>query len=334
VSITRTDPYVPQRGSATERLRADLRFFVRGVKALACRSRNRHVVSFCPSIFTVLLGGIVAGRNHRHIAVVHDIQSGLAEGLGFRGARQFARLLRGIEASALNRADAVVVLSLEMANQLRSLGVTAPILELPIWVDTNAIYPIDQTDPAHPPTLLYSGNLGKKQGLGLLLDLAERVATARPDVRVLVRGAGNQSSALLDAVKARKLDNVAFQSLVPKDELNRALADGDVHLVPQDPNAADFALPSKLYTIMAAGRAAIATGRPGSALWRLARASDGFICVPPENLDLLVARSIELLDDKNKRVHLGMSGRRFVLEFAARDKVLLAYQQLIASPRS
>ena len=39
----------------------------------------------------------------------------------------------------LNRTDLVVVLSSEMKDQLRSIGVTAPIEVVPLWVDTDQI---------------------------------------------------------------------------------------------------------------------------------------------------------------------------------------------------
>ncbi len=34
-------------------------------------------------------------------------------------------------------------------------------------------------------------------------------------------------------------------TLMPRERFNESLAEGDVHLVPQDPEAADFAVPSK-----------------------------------------------------------------------------------------
>jgi colanic acid biosynthesis glycosyl transferase WcaI len=149
-------------------------------------------------------------------------------------------------------------------------------------------------------------------------------------VRVLVRGAGNQADSLLAEAHARNLKNISFVPLLPKDKLNAGLAEGDVHLVPQDPSAADFALPSKLYTIMAASRPAVATARAGSALWRLANESGAFICVAPDDVDAFARTALELLDNHEKRRELGGSGRRYAEKFAARETVLTAYARLIA----
>jgi colanic acid biosynthesis glycosyl transferase WcaI len=331
VPILRIKPFVPQQGGVMERLRADVVFFLRGLIALLSGriARRPRVVSFCPSVFTVLLGRFATARGGRHVAVVHDIQSGLARGLGFPGAKMFARALRRLEAFAMNRADVVVVLSAEMRQQIERLGVTRPMVDIPIWVNTAAIYPLPD-DPARPPTLLYSGNFGRKQGLSIVVELAGRIARTRSDVRVLVRGTGNQADSLLAEARSRNLMNISFVPLLPKDRLNEGLAEGDVHLVPQDPSAADFALPSKLYTVMAAGRPAVATARPGSALWRLASESGAFICVAPDDIDALARSTLELLDDPEKRRELGAAGRRYAKEIAARETVLTAYARLIA----
>jgi colanic acid biosynthesis glycosyl transferase WcaI len=334
VSVMRLAPRVPQRGGVVERLRADLAFFCRGLAAYwrGRIIRRPAIVSFCPSVFTVLLGRVIGGTAARHVAVIHDIQSGLAEGLGFPGAKVFVRLLRWFEGFVLNRADSVVVLSAEMGRQVERLGVTRPIVVLPIWVDPVAVRPLAD-DPGRPPTLLYSGNLGRKQGLPIVLNLAAEVARRRPDVRVLVRGAGYQADSLMAEARARNLSNVEFSPLVPKDKLSEGLAEGDVHLVPQDPSAADFALPSKVYSIMAAGRPMVATARPGSSLWRLAEETSALVCVAPEDTGAFASTALDLLADTERRRALGAAGRRYAEQVAARDVVLAAYLRLLAGDR-
>lgn len=334
LSILRLKPLVPRRGRVIERVAADIVFLARAVGALASGAVSRRpvTVSFSPSIFATIMGWIATPRGGRHIAIVHDIQSGLAEGLGFSGAALFVHPLRLLERLALNRADTVVVLSPEMGHQLRKLGVTRPIVELPIWVDPERIRPLPD-DPSRAPTVLYSGNLGRKQGLSIVLDLAERMVRLRPGVRILVRGMGYESDSLLAEARERGLTNVTFAPLVPLEKLSEGLAEGDVHLVPQEPSAADFALPSKLYSIMAAGRPMVATARPSSSLWRMAGETGALICVPPGDADAFAAATLDLLDQPEKRQKLGAAGRRYVEQVAARDIVLGAYARLIRGDR-
>ena len=188
-----------------------------------------------------------------------------------------------------------------------------------------------QNKDADPkPVLLYSGNLGRKQGLDQLLDLAAILGLERPDVRLLIRGNGSRETMLMDSVKERGLDNIAFEPLLSLEKFNDGLADGDIHLVPQSPDAADFAAPLKVYSIMAAGRPIVATALQDSALWDLQEATGGaVVCVPPNDPQAFARAVLPLLDDEVLRRELGRKGRRYVETFATRDIVLSRYASLL-----
>src|SRR3546814_4910081 len=83
----------------------------------------------------VLLGIAATRRGGRHVALVHDIQSGLAGGLGMVRNGLLLRVMRFCERLVLNRTDLVVVLTAAMRARMRALGVRVPIEVLPIWVD-------------------------------------------------------------------------------------------------------------------------------------------------------------------------------------------------------
>ena len=206
VSIYRLPTYVPEGGKASKRIVNELYYFFGVLMRLLTRriSRCRHVVSFCPTILTVLLGWLATKRGGRHVAIVHDIQSGLAAGLRMLRCGFFFSVFQWVEKFCLNKADHIVVLSDQMRKALRKLGVRQPISVIPIWVDEKAIYPKLKKSGSQY-TLLYSGNLGRKQGLHHLLDLAEILDRERPDVRLLIRGNGSQESNLMDSVKERGL---------------------------------------------------------------------------------------------------------------------------------
>jgi colanic acid biosynthesis glycosyl transferase WcaI len=323
VRIDRLPTLVPRTGSSLQRMAAEAWFLCHGLAALATGRirRSTVVLSLCPSILAVLVGALAKRRGGRHVALVHDIQSGLAQGLGLVDGQRLPQLIQRLETTVLNRADVVVVLSDEMRRKLRAQGIQTAIEVLPIWIDTEAIYPMAAPDE-RPPTLLYSGNLGRKQGLSQVIDLATLLQARRPEVRVVLRGDGNRAEVLGQEVAQRNLRNIEFRPLLPPAQLNAGLADGDVHLVPQEPAAADFAVPSKIFGIMAAGRPFIATARPGSLLWRLRDESDAFVCVPPNDIDGFADAALQLIDDPGLRNKLGTQGREFVVERFAKQKIL------------
>lgn len=323
VRVERLPSWIPRKRSAAFRILGEAAFLAHGLWALVSGRARRHgiVLSLCPSILSVALAGFATRQGGLHIAVVHDIQSGLAQGLGLVGGAGLLAVMRWCEKMALNRADLVVVLSHNMARQLRDIGVTTAIDVVPIWVDTDNVQPVETAEEG-PLRILYSGNLGKKQGVGQLLDLAEELQVLRPDIAIILRGAGNQAQPLADEIAARGLKNVSLAELLPPDRLAEGLALGHIHLVPQDPEGAEFAVPSKVYNIMAVGRPFVTTARPGSPLAELEASSGAFLCVPPNDRRAFAEAVLRLADDRDLRARLGARGRSFVERHYAKPRVL------------
>jgi colanic acid biosynthesis glycosyl transferase WcaI len=322
-TIERLRVGAPRANSAASRILNEVEFLVRGLAAMATGRIGRHsmVLALCPSILSVALGVAARRRGGVCVAIVHDIQSGLAEKLGMVGGGGMARLMRACERAVLNRTDLVIVLSAEMKDQLRRIGVSAPIEVVPLWVDTDLIKP---TEPVSRPAVkvLYSGNLGRKQGLGQVVALAERLATSRPDIEIILRGNGSQGMEISAEIARRQLGNIRLAELQPHEALTTALAVGDIHLVPQNPEAAAFAVPSKVFNIMAVGRPFVATALPGSVLWQLERDSGAFLCVPPDEPLTFAEAVVRLADDAHLRRELGRRGREFVELNYAKPRIL------------
>jgi colanic acid biosynthesis glycosyl transferase WcaI len=322
VAVERLRAGPPRGGSAAARIANEAEFLLRGLATLVTGRVRRHpvVLALCPSILSVALGIAARRRGGVCVAVVHDIQSGLAEKLGMGGSNM-ARLMRAAERSILNRTDLVAVLSPEMKDQLRSIGVTVPIEVIPLWVDTDQI----QAAPAvaRPGVkVLYSGNLGRKQGLGQVVQLARELSSSRLDIEIVLRGNGNQAGELLEQIRSLGLTNIQLAELQPNEALGTALAAGDIHLVPQRPDAAAFAVPSKVFNIMAVGRPFVATALQDSVLWRLQHQSGAFLCVPPDDAPTFAEAVIRLADDSRLRQELGRRGREFVEAHYAKPRIL------------
>jgi colanic acid biosynthesis glycosyl transferase WcaI len=323
VEVERLSAGPPRGGSAVARMANEAEFLMRGLAALAGRRFKRHpvVLALCPSILSVALGVAARRRGGVCVAIVHDIQSGLAEKLGMVGGSHMARLMRAAERSILNRTDLVAVLSSEMKDQLRRIGVTAPIEVIPLWVDTDHIQPAPAVARSGVK-VLYSGNLGRKQGLGQVVAMARELADRRLDIEIVLRGDGNQAGELLAEIRQLGLANIQLAELQPNEGLATALAAGDIHLVPQRPDAAAFAVPSKVFNIMAVGRPFVATALPDSVLWRLQHQSGAFICVPPDDPPSFAEAVIRLADDSHLRHELGRRGREFVEAHYAKPRIL------------
>ncbi len=92
-------------------------------------------------------------------------------------------LITSLERPTLNRVDRIVTLSQGMVEAIRTIGVKTPLAIIPPTVDDILIRPLPERPG--PFTALYSGNVGRKQGLDQLLDLAECQAPGKRVTRVL-----------------------------------------------------------------------------------------------------------------------------------------------------
>lgn len=280
---------------------------------------SSHLVSVCPSIFVTLLAPIFLRKGGRHIAIVHDIQSGLAASSSRN--RLLVPALRWLEHTALNRANSVITLSDEMREQLRKLGVKSPIRVLPPQLD------VSQFDMLPDPCAniaVYSGAMGKKQGLSQLIDAAAQLERNGSAVKFIIRGQGGIRSELEARAHANQLSNIVFEDLAPADQFNTAMALGSVHLVPQTAEGADFAVPSKVFAIMACSRPFVATAFPGTPLAAIATESGAGVCVKPGDERALAEAIDKLMSDPDKRIRMGRLGRAFVENYADRKIVCSA----------
>jgi colanic acid biosynthesis glycosyl transferase WcaI len=89
-------------------------------------------------------------------------------------------------------------------------------------------------------------------------------------------------------------------------------------------------VPSKTFSILAAGRPFVASVDPGSEIARIAERSGGGIAVPPDDPEAFTKAIRALLDDRNGRLEMGSSGRSFVEGWASPRAVARAYEELFA----
>ena len=323
VSVERLPIWVPKTRSTGARIASEIWFFLLGLLALLSRrvKRQRLVLSLSPSILSVALGCLARRRGGRHVALVHDIQSGLAQGLRMVRASSLLRVMRYAERKILSRADLVVVLTDEMKSYLRQIGVTAAIEVVPIWADIDRIEPAveRETDPVR---LVYSGSFGRKQKVEQIAAIAADLQRRASGIEILLRGRGKDFEALRAAIDGQALRNVRFSDLVPAEDLFAGASRSDIHLVVHDPVAAKFAIPSKIYNILAAGLPCVAQAHPDTALWRLQQQSRGFLCVRPGDANDLTNAALRLAEAPALRAELGANGRRFIERNCAKSAVL------------
>jgi colanic acid biosynthesis glycosyl transferase WcaI len=329
IRITRLAVAARDGGGFAARLKNDLRYF-RGALRTAVRRDFADVdvvVAYVPSCLALLGGMALARRSRaRFIGVVHDIESGLAASLGMAQAKGVLWAMRKVEQLAFNRADHLIVLSPAMELVLRELGCSRPVTAIPIW---SSPLPRVALDVSHAPVVCYSGNFGKKQHLEQILPLIGMLNERRPEVRVVLRGDGTERARIQQRVEDMGTSNTVFRMLASSEEFAAALQEATVHLVPQARDTASYALPSKVFSIMAAGRPFVCIAEPKSPLELLTNETGAGICVAPEDHEGLFNAVDSMLSDLPACERMGERGRAFVQQNMGRKQILSQYERVI-----
>lgn len=272
----------------------------------------------------------------RRAPLVFNIQDVFPDAAVRTGAitnRRIIALAAALEKFSYARSRAVVALSDDLAANIASKMKPAArerVHVIPNFVDTSAIVPGDRlTGYRHElslgdaPVVMYAGNVGFSQSLGMVIEAARRL----PTTRFVINGEGSARPDL--EREADGLANVVFADYQPKSRLAEVLATGDIHLVPLRTGLGSVSVPSKTYSILAAGRPVLAAIDPGTEVPRILGASGGGVAVPPDDTDAFVDALSRMLADPASTAEMGRAGRDWVEQNVSPAAVGRAYADLI-----
>ena len=311
------------------------------------RVRPDAVLAMSPPLTLGMAGRIAATiRRAPLVFNIQDVFPDVAVELGLLTGDQVIKGAKFLERLSYRMSDAVTVLSDDLAENVRAkitsgLGPDAAqqqeskVRVIPNFVDTNAIRPSarensyrEQYGLLGKSVVMYAGNVGFSQSLDLVLEAARRFAQTRPEVVFVINGGG---SARPDLERdAADLSNVRFIDMQPIERLPEVLAAGDVHVVPLRAGLAWSSVPSKLYSILAAGRPIVASVDLGTEVERTIERAGAGIAVAPEDPSAFVAALAQVLDNRDAADKMGASGRLFVEQWASPAAVAESYENLFA----
>ncbi|RDV28124.1 colanic acid biosynthesis glycosyltransferase WcaI [Alteromonas aestuariivivens] len=315
--VYRCPVYVPKQPSTIKRLLHLGSFaFCSALKLLTLFKKKYDFIflvqpTFFCAPFALLFCKLTGTKLVMHI---QDYELDAMLGLGMAGDGTLAKLLRKVESWFLKRMDVVSSISFSMLERAKQKGVPEDrLVFFPNWSDINFVSPQTPSqefrerigiEPSEK-IVLYAGNMGKKQGLEIILDAAKEFSDDEK-VRFLLVGAGAQAQELKETTKQLGLTNVSYLPLQAWEDVPAMLAMADVHLVIQKKGAADAVLPSKLTNILAAGGNSIVTAEAGTELGIIHEKNPGiYTLVEPENPEafiLALRENLELVSNAHNEV--------------------------------
>jgi len=337
-SISRVQPFAGQTKSNLLRRAIGFilfSYFV-GVRALFAGRFWRRVdgvLAMSPPLTLGLIGWHTKlFRGGKLVFNIQDVFPDAAVETGAISNQRVIAVASWLERISYQRSDSVVLLSDDLANNVqRKLDQKfhKRIKVIPNFVDTQAIVPTSRLTNYRRElgideslVVMYAGNVGFSQSLELMIEAARML----PDVVFVINGEGAARKSL--EAKAQNLKNVKFGDYQDASRLSEVLATGDLHVVPLRRGLGSVSVPSKTYSILAAGRPICASIDSDTEVPRILAAANAGVCVEPDNQEAFVSAITAMISDRKSLEELGASGRKWVEGHASAQSVAQRYEAL------
>jgi glycosyltransferase involved in cell wall biosynthesis len=293
-----------------------------GAAALRCLTLKRHdvVVCFTTPPFIALVGVLL--RLVKGTKVVYwtmDLYPDVAGAAGLmRREGLLWRALQAIDRFCLRRSDRVVVLGECMRDVVVRKGADpARVTVIPVWSGAEQFPLRARTDnPLRSAwgigdrfTILYTGNFGIGHDMEAI---AGAVEALKDDDRIrwLFIGEGKAKPELERRIAACGARNVVLAGYQPRELLADVLDAGDAHLVSLLPGWQGLLLPSKFFSVLAAGKPVLWIGPDGTECGSILREHACGFEVQPGDAGTLSDRIRWLLEHPDQARSMGDRGQR------------------------
>ena len=235
----------------------------------------------------------------------------------------FRKLAFRLETTLLNAATIVSSISYNMLEKIKEKSKHTDPYFFPNWVSAEKINPEISTkhsliDP-NKFTLLYSGNIGKKQDWKFLQKICALIKK-EDNIEIVIVGDGSYKKKLKDNLNAFTF--VKLYDPVPYNDLNDLLCSADAHFLFQKTDVLDTIMPSKILGMMASGKPSIISGNKISEINTIIKESNGGFYFSGNNAENKVY--LTLLEIKNNTINnnLGVNARKYIIEKFSENSIL------------
>lgn len=242
---------------------------------------------------------------------------------------------RKIEDYTYKNADKIITISDDFKANILAKGVPEEkIVVVPNWVNTDDVYPVERKDnilfdrynlDRELFYICYSGNLGLSQNMDLLLDVAKEINI--PDVRFVLIGDGAAKESIHQRIESEKIDNVIMLPFQDYSEIAYVFSLGDIGLIISKPGVGGSSVPSKTYSIMAAGRPVLASFDEDSELCKLINKVGCGVIADSKSKEKLISAIHQM--HANNLSFIGNKGRYYVTNTLNKDKCTKIYVDTI-----
>ncbi len=334
VAVWRCPLWVPAKPSGSKRILHLASFALASLPVMVRQLfwRPQMVMTIEPPLFCAPVAWVCARLSGAKAWLhVQDFEIDAAFELGILRANWLRHGINLLESWLMRRFDRVSTISANMQQRLAQKRVAPEKTYLfSNWVDNAAIFPLSVPSPmrqqlaipSNTTVALYSGNMGEKQGLEIVLEAAAQLVGEK-DIQFVLCGEGAARERLQQ--KYAGLPNVLWLPLQPLEKLNDLLNMANIHLLPQRSGAADLVMPSKLTGMLASGRPVVATAQKGTQVEQVVQGCG--IVVEPDNIGHFSGAILQLARNAVTCAALGARARAYALKHWDRDQVMQEFDR-------
>lgn len=268
---------------------------------------------------------------------VQDVFPQSAIDLGLLRQPLLIRFFEWLERRVYQRAEHVTVHSSgNRAHIAAKLGSAAKISMIHNWIDADALQPGPRDNDFRRELGLgdafvvsFAGTMGYSQDLDTVLHAAAHLR-ARSDVVFVLVGDGVETPRLKALAERLALPNVRWVPMQPRERYPAVLHASDASLITLRREVDTHVVPSKLLSIMAAGRAALGSLTVAGDAGELIRSARCGLCAPPETPNALAAAVAELAGDRAQAAQMGHNGRAYLEQHFTAEAAAVTYERLFA----
>lgn len=293
------------------------------------RTKNIDVIYATSTPLTVGIPGMVLKWLKRvpFIFEVRDQWPEIPIELGIIKNKMLIKLLLWLEKTIYKKSTAIVALSPGMADGIKNVLKTENSVHIiPNSCDTEVFRPdINGTAIRKEHrwddklVLLHFGAMSRANGLGFVIDTAERLK-ANKDIHFVLIGDGSEKASLIGKIEQLGLSNIEILDSMPKTDLARIVAACDVSMV----IFANFSIlqhnsANKFFDSLSAGKPVLLNYSG----WQRKILEDneaGFGCELC-NLDEFVEKVLHINSHRQQMRQMGQNARRVAIEEFDRDKL-------------
>jgi colanic acid biosynthesis glycosyl transferase WcaI len=283
VTIYRGYLYVPQNPTGFRRILQEITFIISATINFFRAGKSDAIVVFTTPVSLGLIGALFRKLFSSVLVInIQDFQVEAADSLGMLGKLPIVPLMTSLEKFSYRQADAVATISEGMIGLVKEKGIGDDKIVLwPNWIEVkkSSVLPPKGTfrqkyDIAENRTIIaYAGNVGAKQGLETLIDLAYQ-NQANHELIFLIIGEGGDLQNLKNYHQTHFSTNLRFLPFLDQKGYQEFLADADVIFVSQKKIPKDIYFPSKLLGIMAASKLIFLTADKESELYKVLKKNE------------------------------------------------------------